>query len=313
MKKLELCKRTYKELLAQFSIHLDTLNYSKSTVYNIPNTAKEHLFYLTQNNLELQDVTTKHIAIYFEYLQQRTNDRLSGGLSLGTLHKHAQSIRLFYEYLLLRKVVKSIPSLPKIDQPKSQAKALTLEQIELLFKSCDATLLGKRNTAMLALYYGCGLRRKEGVMLNVEDVDLERSELFIRQSKTRRQRHVPMNEKTQKLIEDYLFNARELMLPENKTETGFLISERGKRLSASAVDYSLKRIAKSTKDQALVKQLTGLHMLRHSIATHLLNAGLKLENIALFLGHTSLDSTQIYTHLSEIVFSKENASSNSSS
>jgi integrase/recombinase XerD len=297
MKKLDLRSSAYKTLLAQFSRHLQTLNYSKDTVYIAPNSVREYLCYLDENELKLLKTTSKDMAVYFEYLAHRSNDRREGGLSINTLHKHRGALKQFYGFLSLTEQYVYAIQFPDLPKAKSFPKVLTLKEVQSLFKGCDDSLKGKRDKAILALYYGCGLRRKEGVMLNCEDIDLSRNEIFIRQSKTRRQRHVPMNDGVQKLIEDYLYNSREILLPQHVNESAFLISNRGKRMYPKTVDYVLKQLKEKTENTAIKEKFTGAHTLRHSIATHLLSAGMKLEDIALFLGHRSLDSTQIYTHL----------------
>ena len=149
---------------------------------------------------------------------------------------------------------------------------------------------------MLCLYYNCGLRKLEGINLNVEDIDLVKRLIFIRKSKTHRQRYVPISKGAKEIIEDYLYTTRELILPSNSNENAFLITNIGTRFSVSLAPYFLSQILKKINNKNLTEKTT-LHVLRHSIATHLLKNGMSLENIALFLGHTSLDSTQIYTHI----------------
>ena len=151
---------------------------------------------------------------------------------------------------------------------------------------------------MLALYYGCGLRRQEGTELNVEDIDFAKGSIFISKSKTHNQRLVFMSDNIQKMLEDYIYNVREKIVCSEKSESAFLVSERGQRISVGTVTYILNKLVLETKNQVIIEKKPSLHTLRHSIATHLLKQGMKLENIALFLGHRSLDSTQIYTHLS---------------
>jgi integrase/recombinase XerD len=294
MKKLELNHAASKEILSQFERNLKTLNYSKDTVYNATNGIKEYLHYLQKQELDVKATSSKTIAAYFDYLKTRTNVRRGGGLSIAYLKKHRCSLKQFYTYLNLSgyyTVNISYPILPRVN---THPKVLSIVQIKQLFSVCDDGLQGKRNKALLALYYGCGLRRKEGVMLNVEDIDLHKSEVFVSKSKTRTQRHVPMNEGVQKLLEDYLFNAREMLLPSDTSESALLITQRGKRISPENISYVMKNLL--NKSEITTKNI-GLHTLRHSIATHLLQAGMKLEDIALFLGHKSIDSTQIYTHL----------------
>ena len=97
----------------------------------------------------------------------------------------------------------------------------------------------------------------------------------------------------QTILEDYLFNVREKLIDKSKSEYSVLVTEKGSRLSPESVTYILQKMLTDAK----IKTKASPHTLRHSIATHLLQSGMKLESIALFLGHKSLDSTQIYTHL----------------
>lgn len=298
MKKLDLRHNEYKVLLAQFTKHLTTLNYSKETVYNAENYTKEYLVYLQEHQLELSKV--KELTTYFDYLQTRSNQKTTGALSLNSLHKHRSTLKLFYDFLHHIKSFHPV-SFPLLAKPKTYPKVLNLKDVQQLFNACDDTLLGKRNKAVLALYYGLGLRKKEGVMLGVTEVDFIKEEVFIAQSKTSYQRIVPMSEHVKAILEDYVFNVREKLVPKDKSTTTLLVTELGKPLHGETAVYILKKLLREAK----IKKQASLHTLRHSIATHLLESGMKLENIALFLGHRSLDSTQIYTHLTGSTVNKE--------
>jgi integrase/recombinase XerD len=297
MKKLEISNTHYTRLLEAFSTHLQTLNYSKDTVYGDANMLKEYLHFLIENSIDLKKTESETIKNYLDYLQKRTNVRRGGGLSIAYLKKHLSALKRFYNYLHLSGYYSVTLSFPSLPRAKTSPKVLTIKEINQLFKACGDDLYGKRNKAILAIYYGCGLRRKEGAMLDVEDLNLEREEVFVSKSKTHTQRRVPMNEGVQKYLEDYLFNAREMLLSNDTSEGALLISNRGKRMSVGAIDYALKQLIEQTQNEQIKQSCTGLHTLRHSIATHLLSAGMKLEDIARFLGHKSIDSTQIYTHL----------------
>ncbi len=299
MKKLELRSRANKNLLAQFSRHLHLLNYSKQTVYNANNGVKEYLFYAENNGVNIEQTTT--LIPYFDYLQKRSNQKTDGGLSLASLHKHRSILKLLYDFLLRTKDIQT-PDFPVLQRPKSSATFLSLAEIEKLFDTCDGSLLGRRNKAVLALYYGLGLRRKEGIDLKVEELDFSKEEVLILKSKTGYQRKVPMSDHVKGILEDYIFNVREKLVPSEKSTSALLVTKNGKALSSPSVAYILKKILKESN----IKTPASLHTLRHSIATHLLQSGMKLESIALFLGHRSLDSTQIYTHLSETKNTEEN-------
>jgi integrase/recombinase XerD len=298
MKKIELKNTRYQTDVNQFKKWLYTLNYSSSTVYSSPNYIKEFLRFIEQKNCyDYKVISTEIIAEYIDVLSKRANQTRSGGLSFGSLNKHLNVIKKYIKFLEKNDVELQHLEYPFIKSESKIPQYLTIEEIKLLFKNCTNDIEGKRDKAMLSLYYGCGLRKIEGIRLNVEDIDFNKSLLFVRKSKTHRQRYVPISKASLKHFEDYLYNARELLLPSSNSESTFLINSRGKRYSSPLPPYILNRILARIDNQELT-QKTSLHVLRHSIATHLLQAGMTLENIALFLGHSSLDSTQIYTHVS---------------
>ncbi len=290
MKQLTLHSPEHRQLLVAFKIHLQTLNYSKDTVFNTLRATKEYLAFIESKNMNLPEITDTND--FFDHLQVRTNITTGAGLSVAYLHKYRTALKLFYSYLSI--VVKiPIPEFPTLQRAKSQPGVLTISEIERLFKTCDSTLLGKRNKALLALYYGLGLRRKEGVSVAVEHIDFQRDELLVAKSKTQKQRIVPMSDHVKEILEDYVFNVREKLIAADKSTDLLMVTQRGVPLSTASASYLVKKCLQEAK----IKTPAGIHTLRHSIATHLLQSGMSLENIALFLGHTSLDSTQIYTHI----------------
>lgn len=296
--KKEMQNRAYQNLLALFERHLQTINYSKETVYSSTNATKDYLLYLETEVIKLQKTDTATIKLYFDYLQTRSNKKTQGlGLSMAYIQKIKGSLILFYEFLSLTQEEKyKVPVFPVIKIQRNMPSVLTKEEIQKLFQVCDESLLGKRNKTLLAMYYGLGLRRKEGTNINVEDIDLDKGSVFISKSKPYKQRNVPLNKSIQTIVEDYLFNVREKLIDKEQAESAFLVTERGKRLSPESVTYILQKLLKDAK----IKTRASPHTLRHSIATHLLQSGMKLESIALFLGHKSMDSTQLYTHLINI-------------
>ena len=294
MKENEMQNGAYKILLAQFERHLQIVNYSKGTVKSAVNSTKDYLFYLEENQTKLIQTTTIQIAEYFQYLEKRTNKKTGLGLSMNYLQKIKSALILFYEFLNLTQTENyTNPVFPNIKGSKVVPKVLTKEEVQQLFNVCDNTLLGVRNKALLAIYYGCGLRRQEGTNLNIEDLDLNKGSVFISKSKTHHQRNVPINKSMLMILEDYLFNVREKLIDKSESQTALLVTDKGNRISKESVSYILQKLLTEAK----IKTKASPHTIRHSIATHLLQSGMKLENIALFLGHKSLDSTQVYTHL----------------
>jgi integrase/recombinase XerD len=149
---------------------------------------------------------------------------------------------------------------------------------------------------MLTVFYGCGLRRNEGYNLDLSDVNLDKQLLYVRKGKNYKERMVPFNRTNAKYIEDYIYDWRP-QITASKKEGAFFISQRGTRMDTQSMAIRLKLLQQRTNNIHLQQKNVRLHVLRHSIATHLLQNGMSLEKIARFLGHSSLESTQVYTHL----------------
>jgi site-specific recombinase XerD len=149
---------------------------------------------------------------------------------------------------------------------------------------------------MLALYYGCGLRLNEGVQLDVSDLLFEKGLLLVRKGKGNKERYVPMTQAVKEDLKNYLSNSRPMLLGE-RGEDALLLNYRGKRISGEMLLLRLRRLQAHSSQAGLAGKVIGMHSLRHSIATHLLHNGMKLVQIARFLGHSSIESTQIYTQV----------------
>jgi integrase/recombinase XerD len=156
--------------------------------------------------------------------------------------------------------------------------------------------VSQRDRAMLGIYYGCGLRKSEGINLTTGDILTERKLIHVRKGKGSKERYVPVTENNLKYITEYLNIGRMLLLNGNETER-FFVSQYGEACSDQALTVRLKRLVKNTQNSTLRAKKPTLHTLRHSIATHLLQQGMEIELIQKFLGHSSLESTQIYTHI----------------
>ena len=120
--------------------------------------------------------------------------------------------------------------------------------------------------------------------------------MYVRKGKNYKERFVPINRKNAEILEDYIYEARPEFYNSKNTEALF-ISQQGKRLNGMSFANRLRFIVKATNNKNIEEKNITLHILRHSIATHLLQKEVPLESIKTFLGHSSLESTQIYTHL----------------
>jgi len=229
--------------------------------------------------------------VYLEYLQeQRPNRKKGGAISLNYIRKHLQVVRKFARYLAESGNGSFEVKLKLTGRSTNIRDILTGEEIKKLYESTGDDVYGLRDRAMLALYYGCGLRKNEGIALDVGDILLEKELVLVRKGKGYRARYVPLTGHNRKDIENYLNYARP-RLKNGKNEHALLLNRSGRRLK-----NPFGRLIR-LRGIAGIKKTIGLHTLRHSIATHLLESGMALEHIQRFLGHSSLESTQIYTHI----------------
>jgi integrase/recombinase XerD len=299
MRSISLENPQYRLLEKGFENWLRTLSFADSTVYNSPAYLKAFFHFLEQNQVtDLHQVNKSHIRDYITYLSQRKNQRRGGGLSVNYLTSNINALKRFSRYL--RETRKQNLEVDiKLPPEKETAKTiLTKAEILILYKSCPVNdyrwkyaMIGLRDRAMLGIYYGCGLRRSEGLELDITDIDLTRNLVHVRKGKGNKERFVPIGESVKQDFKDWL-SVRDQYLKQ-VGEQAFLLSPRGNRISGNALMERLKRLVEA----AGINKDIGLHSLRHSIATHLLQQGMSLENVSRFLGHSSLENTQIYTHL----------------
>jgi len=304
MKKLALKSPTFNELLASYTNWLEVLGYASSTVYNLPNHLKEFFYYLeSHKHSNLKYVTTKLIQQYYQELSERANTRRGGGLSKAYLNKHQQALKKFLTYLKEHNANISFGihlKGEKIDYHTGDTVILTQDEMKHLFSACDVSHMNKhfqmRDRAILVLLYSCGLRRNEAVHVNTEDILFEKGRIYVRKGKNYKERFVPINSYNLQLLEDYLYEARPEFIKSYQTDA-LLLSQHGRRINDMTMAHRLNAIIEATEDETIQEKHITLHTLRHSIATHLLQNKVPIKSISQFLGHSSLESTQIYTHL----------------
>jgi len=282
-------------LTGSFEKWLKTLGYAQSTVYLSVKCVNDFFFYLKSSEISsLEAVQPEVISGYHKHLQTRANKRLGGSLSTNYITGNINALKRFSRYLQeTGKPFFEVNIKTRTDKETTKI-ILTPQEIKALYKACDNTVLGIRDRAILSVYYGCGLRRSEGRALNASDILLKEKLVHVRQGKGYRERYVPMAEAVREDLENYIYVARERILSFKSTSAEALfLSMKVNRLGGNAL---IGRVHKLAVNARLEKEI-GLHTLRHSIATHLLQSGMTLEEVGRFLGHSSLESTQIYTHI----------------
>lgn len=212
--------------------------------------------------------------------------------STRTVLRRLSALRSFYKFAMREKICRENP-LEEIDSPKKEKRlpcSMSYDQVQILFAQPDlTTYLGFRDRAIMELFYSSGLRLSELVGLDRKEFDAKNLVLSI-YGKGKKMRQTPITESAAKWISDYLNHPER----EEKEAQAIFLNKWGTRLSARSVD---RNFAAYLKASGLSDRITP-HTIRHTIATHWLEHGMDLKTIQLLLGHTSLSTTTIYTHVS---------------
>lgn len=293
-KKIKLHSSEYILLLKSFTEWLQLLGYSPLSIPALTGSVQKFLQYQEQHNRpSLLQLAATDANYFIELLQTQTGVRTSKPFSAGHINKQMQALKLFSKWI--RQTGRSDIgfNLHRLEERRNKPVWLTKAEIHQLYDVIKDDVLGIRDKAMLAIYYGCGLRLNEGACLELKDIDNNRKILHVRKGKQYRERYVPIAEKNYEELKLYIDYARPQLLQEIKTEALFIDANKGRAMQKQSLYIRIKSLVRKAK----IKKKVGTHTLRHSIATHLLQSGMKLERIQQFLGHSNLDSTQIYTHL----------------
>lgn len=245
---------------------------------------------ITQRKIELGDSKVDIFLIrqYLSYLQKANYSRKS-------IARKLASLRIYFKFLCHRRYLKTNPA-KSIITPKLPQKLPTFlyqkEIIELLESAAGSTVFDLRDRAILEVLYSTGIRVSELVGINLTDVDYTIGMVQVL-GKGNKERLVPVGSYAIAAIEKYLDRRHEL-LKKNQSEALFL-NGKGNRLTSRGVRFIMD---KYTRKIVLSKHVSP-HTLRHTFATHLLDAGADLRFVQELLGHASLATTQIYTHLTK--------------
>jgi integrase/recombinase XerD len=278
----------YKLLLQSFTEWLQLLNYSVFSIPSLTRAIRDFFYYEeATGKLSLEQLTATDANHFIELLQAKNI------YSNGHINKQIQALKLFSKYIRETKRSDIGFSLQRLEEQRSKPVWLTKQEMQLLYDAIPDSVLGIRDKAMLAVYYGCGLRLNEGASLEVNDINQTNKILHVRKGKHYKERFVPIAQKNFEEMQLYLDYARPQLMQSKKHNYFFVDANKGHPMQRQSLYVRIKQLARKAK----LKKKVGTHTLRHSIATHLLQSGMKLEKIQQFLGHADLDSTQIYTHL----------------
>lgn len=246
----------------------NTLNTFKIALYRLEN-------YSTK---PLQELSEKELQDYYQYLTTTTSNRTGETFSNSYIKHHLYAIRLFYGFLEDAQIITENRAQDLFHNTPVEhlRKPLSQVQVTQLYRQC-VTL---QERIILHLFYALGLRRAEAQQLQIKDIHLRTELVYVRSGKGGKRRVVPMSAL---IIEDF---ARHIQ----RQEKYLLVGKTGHQMRGDVMNKQLKILAKKAQITATCTP----HVLRHSIATHLLENGLTLEEVRDFLGHKHLETTQIY-------------------
>lgn len=282
----------------------DTLGYAPATIKGLEKGAGLFMEWLEERNIDhISKMNGQHLKDYMEYLQNRPNQKTNRGLSNSYLNDNYWVLDKFMEFLH-QYGMPSAPIPPRFriymnDLDRiNKIQVFTQEEIKTLQRAIPETYPNsvyevrearhEHLKLMFALFYGCGLRRSEGCNLKLQDIDFDRRTIFVRQGKNYKDRIIPMSDNIYSALQHYIYNYRNTQRPEHDR----LVLYHNSRLAKM-----LRDLHEICDDPTIRSKRLTLHILRHSIATHLLQNGMGIENISRFLGHSSLSTTQLYTHI----------------
>lgn len=238
---------------------------------------------LSPEDITLQDLQECIAWIHEMGLVPRSQARIISG------------IKAFYRYLLLEDAISSDPT-ELLESPKTGRRlpeVLSVEEIESIIAAIDLSKAeGHRNKAIIEVIYGCGLRVSECITLKLTNIYTEQG--FIRViGKGNKERLVPIGTKALKAIEQYFPDRNALHNIDTDSANILFLNRRGKKLTRVMIFTIIKELAR----KAGIKKKVSPHTFRHSFATHLIDGGADLRAVQEMLGHESIITTEIYTHL----------------
>ncbi len=281
------------QLISDFLIYCSTINSgSANTVAAYQNDLEDFADYLQQQGIASPDEVDRFVVM--DYINRlRTDAKFKTPLSSRSIARHLSALRSFYRFLDEQNIVSGDPfAAVKLPTVRNKLPDYLFEdEIDTLMAGFDLhDDMGWRNRTLFETMYGCGLRVSEAVNLQIDDVDFSNAVVHI-VGKGEKARIVPFYPMISQLLKKWINQIRPAYAKEDVTNV--FVNQQGNRLTSRGIQYILN---KAVSDQGLSMHIHP-HALRHSFATHLLDAGVDLRMVQELLGHANLSTTQIYTHV----------------
>ncbi len=287
---------TLASLVDRYKEKLDLLGYSKRTIEGHHWTLRSFLKWAHQRSLaDPKAITKLHLESYQRWLHRyrKPNNK---PLAISTQKQRLGAIQRLFAWLTRESHILANPAseleLPRLPH-RHLPKGLSQEELQSLLNLPDTTdPLGIRDRAILETFYATAIRRSELIHLDISDLDLNAQTLDVRQGKGSKSRLLPIGKNALYWLDKYLLTTRP-KLQLNDTEGALFISGYGDRITSGYLGNWMRKML----TEAGINRAGGCHLLRHTCATHMLEGGADIRYIQQMLGHTSLDTTSIYTQV----------------
>lgn len=277
----------YNTYLNNFISYLtNNKRYSPYTITSYKKDTYDYLEFLKKNNIDIKNSNYKIVEEYSKYLYKKK-------LSKRSIARKYSSIRTFYNYLEKKNILENnIFNL--VENPKKEEKLprfINEYELDKMFEIPDNSPKGQRDRLILELLYGTGVRVSELVNIKINDIDFNNNSIKVR-GKGNKDRYVFYGKYCKEAINNYIKNGR-ISLLNGQTCDYLLLNRFGKNISV----VSIRKILNEIINKCSLDIKISPHVLRHTFATHLLNEGADIMHVKELLGHSSLSTTSIYTHV----------------
>ena len=264
----------------------DNKRYSPYTITSYKKDTYDYLEFLKKNNIDIKNSNYKIVEEYSNYLYKKK-------LSKRSIARKYSSIRTFYNYLEKKNILENnIFNL--VENPKKEEKLprfINEYELDKMFEIPDNSPKGQRDRLILEILYGTGVRVSELVNIKINDIDFNNNSIKVR-GKGNKDRYVFYGKYCKEAINNYIKNGR-ISLLNGQTCDYLLLNRFGKNISV----VSIRKILNEIINKCSLDIKISPHVLRHTFATHLLNEGADIMHVKELLGHSSLSTTSIYTHV----------------
>lgn len=288
----------YQDILQKFDTHIvSTKSIQSGNHYR--NYANDFLLFLEAKDiLNLNKVTPQLMKEYFNHLTQRPKKRGTGTLSPNSINDNLSTLRCFSIRMQKENIIQNALAVPnniKIEQELKYGftlsrEILTVDEVKTVFNACNTSL----EKSLIALAYGSGLRRKTLANLHESQINFQQGTVTPTRMKNNKTHEVPISDFFLEVLKEYSMQRLQILASKDLRTKNFFIDTNGKILTGDKLNEMLKQIIQRTNDDNIKAKKITLHCLRHSIATHLIDAGESYQYVKNFLAHSFIDTSTIY-------------------